>query len=170
MIIIILPSKVEHLGFKGRMEVDVLTELGGEGYWKAEAMVEPSTVILYSSPPWEVSKNLEGPAWSSDSSKVNFHVPNKMSPKVFVFQLELFQLLYSMTTQLLYSMTTQLIQHVHSLQNDHRQDHIAKTINQLHQFCRGLLINLQLLTLQWHCFDIIMQCFFVCLHLLDVAE
>jgi hypothetical protein len=89
---------------------------------------------LYSSHPWEVSQKLEGPAWSSDSSKISFHVPNKMSPKVFVFQLESFQLLYSMTTR--------LIHYVQPLQNDHREDHIAKTIHQLHQFCWGLLINL----------------------------
>jgi len=85
----ILPLKAERLGFNGRMEVDVLTELGGEGYWKADPMVEPSTAVyLYSSPPWEVSQKLEGPAYSSDSSKISFHVPNKTSPKVFVFQLK----------------------------------------------------------------------------------
>jgi len=122
MIFIILPSKVECLGFNGRMEVDVLTELGGEGYWKAEPMVESSTAInLYSSPPWEVSQKLERPARSSDSSKISFHVPQKMSPKVFVFQLELFHLLYSMTTQ--------LIHYVQPSHNDHREDHVAKTIH-----------------------------------------
>jgi hypothetical protein len=89
---------------------------------------------LYSSPPWEVSQELEGPAWSSDSSKISFHIPNKTSPKVFVFQLE--------SVQLLYSMTTQLIHYVRPLQIDHREDHIAKTIHQLHQFRWGLLIKL----------------------------
>ena len=60
VIFIILPSKVECLGSNGRMEVDALTELGGEGYCKAEPMVEPSTAIsLYSSPPWEVSQKLK---------------------------------------------------------------------------------------------------------------
>lgn len=135
MILIILPSKVEHLGFNGRMEVDAVTELGGEGYWKAEPMVEPSTAIsLYSSPPWEVSQKLEEPAWSSDSSKISFHVLQKTSPNVFIFQLELFELLYSMTTQ--------LIHYIQPLQNDHREDHVAKTVLQLHQFCWGLFINL----------------------------
>ena len=135
MIFVILPSKVKHSGFNGRMEVNVLTELGREGYWKAEPMVEPSTAIsLYSSPPWEVSQKLEEPAWHSGSSKISFHAPQKTSPKVFVFQLELFQLLYSMTTQ--------LIHYIQPLQNDHRGDHVAQTILRLHQFCWGLLINL----------------------------
>jgi len=97
-------------------------------------MVEPSTAIsLYSSPAWEVSQKLQEPAGHSDSSKISFHVPQKTSPKVFVFQLESFQLLYSMTTQ--------LIHYIQLLQNDHRGDHVAQTILRLHQLLTPFLLQ-----------------------------